>query len=217
MSTLFESHRNLYHTFSRVGIQQGQGVAAAVNKTGHTVTTNDVWADIDKLPKNTTYFGNANSAFDDLKAVYDENSTEFSKYVKLHNEVELSPVDGSGQDANENQAWELLVDGKRVKNFIAPTDVFDSDGKPCNGYTLKLFDQNGVQIAATDGNWAFDYVAGLVIFEREKTPQNMGWATTDAETGVVTPIKITAWQYKGSVLSKQLQALQALQWQIIED
>jgi hypothetical protein len=181
-----------------VAIQEGQGVAAAVNKTGHTVTTNDVWADIDKLPKNTTYFGNANSAFDDLKTVYNENSVEFSKYVKLYENAVLSPVDGSGQDANKNQAWELLVDGKRVKNFVAPTDVFDNDGKPCNGYTLQLFDKSGTQISATDGNWAFDYVAGLVIFERGKTPQDMGWASTSS------PIKITAWAYAGNYLKDNI-------------
>jgi hypothetical protein len=118
----------------------------------------------------------------------------------------LSPVDGSGQDADKNQAWELLIDGKRVKNFIAPTDVFDTNGQPCNGYTLKLFDKGGTQIAATDGNWAFDYVAGLVIFERGKTPEDMKWATTS--NGVCTaPITISAWAYVGDVLSKTLQSL----------
>lgn len=197
MSTKFTENRNLFHTFSRVAIQEGQGVAAAVNKTGHTVTTNDVWSDIDKLPKNTTYFGNANTAFDDLKTVYNANATEFSKYVKLYENVELSPVEGSGQDADKNQAWELLVDGKRVKNFIAPTDVFDTNGQPCNGYTLKLFDKTGTQIAATDGNWAFDYVAGLVIFERGKTPQDMAWAGT--ATG--SYIKMSAWAYVGGYLT----------------
>lgn len=207
MSTKFTENRNLFHTFSRVAIQEGQGVAAAVNKTGHTVTTNDVWSDIDKLPKNTAYFGNANTAFDDLKTVYDANVGEFSKYVKLYENAVLSPVDGSGQDLNKNQAWELLVDGKRVKNFVAPTDVFDANGQPCNGYTLKLFDKSGTQIPATDGNWAFDYVAGLVIFERGKTPQDMGWAST-ASNGVVTPIKITAWAYTGKYLSDSLANLE---------
>lgn len=211
MSTLFESHRNLYHTFSRVGIQQGQGVAAAVNKTGHTVTTNDVWSDVDKLPKNTEYFGNANTAYTDLKTVFDSN-VEYAKYVKLHENVALSPVDGSGQDADKNQAWQLLIDGKRVKNFVAPTDVFDNNGQPCNGYTLKLFDKSGTQIAPTDGNWAFDYVAGLVIFERGKTPQDMGWATTS--NGVTTPIKITAWEYIGGKLNNKLESID---WQIIAD
>jgi hypothetical protein len=202
MSTKFTENRNLYHTFSRVAIQEGQGVAAAVNKTGHTVTTNDVWSDIDKLPKNTTYFGNANTAFDDLKAVYDAKSTEFSKYVKLYENVELSPVDGSGQDANKNQAWELLVDGKRVKNFIAPTDVFDANGQPCNGYTLKLFDKNGNQVAATDGNWAFDYVAGLVIFEKGKTPQDPIWdGKALAGTAAGSYIKMSAWAYVGGYLT----------------
>ena len=200
MSTNFKENRNLYHTFSRVAIQEGQGVAAAVNKTGHTVTTKDVWADIDKLPKNTTYFGNPNAGYDDLIEVYNKNSTEFSKYVKLYENVELSPVDGSGQDADKNQAWELLVDGKRVKNFIAPTDVFDSKGQPCTGYTLKLFDKAGTQIAATDGNWAFDYVAGLVIFERGKTPQDMSWAGT--AKGAY--IKMSAWAYVGDYLSDTL-------------
>lgn len=205
MSTKFIENRNLYHTFSRVAVQEGQGVAAAVNKTGHTVTTNDVWSDIDKLPKNTAYFGNANTAFTDLKDVYDANATEFSKYVQLYENVELSPVEGSGQDADKNQAWELLVDGKRVKNFIAPTDVFDANGQPCNGYTLKLFDKAGTQIAATDGNWAFDYVAGLVIFERGKTPQDMGWAGT--AKGAY--IKMSAWAYVGGYLTDSLKTLKS--------
>lgn len=103
MSEKFIENRNLYHTFSRIAIQEGQGVAAAVNKTGHTVTTNDIWTDVDKLPKNTTYFGNANAGFDDLKTVYDSDPT-YAKYVTLQDGV-LSPVDGSGQDANKNQAW----------------------------------------------------------------------------------------------------------------
>lgn len=103
MSEKFIANRNLYHTFSRIAIQEGQGVAAAVNKTGHTVTTNDIWTDVDKLPKNTTYFGNANAGFDDLKTVYDSDPT-YANYVTLQDGV-LSPVDGSGQDANKNQAW----------------------------------------------------------------------------------------------------------------
>lgn len=204
MSALFESNRNLYHTFSRVAIQEGQGVAAAVNKTGHTVTTNDVWADVDKLPKNTTYFGNAGAAFTDLKAVYDKNSTEFSKYVKLYENATLTPVSGSGQDAGKNQAWELLVDGKRVKNFVAPTDVFDADGKPCNGYTLHLYDAKGTEVAPTDGNWAFDYVAGLVIFERGKTPQDKAWPGSVA---LGETLKLTAWAYVGSYLTDNLNSL----------
>lgn len=205
MSEKFIGNRTLYHTFSRVAIQEGQGVAAAVNKTGHTVTTNDVWTDIDKLPKNTQYFGNANTAFTDLYTVYEAKVDEFSKYVKLYENVELSPVDGSGQDADKNQAWELLVDGKRIKNFIAPTDVFDTTGNPCNGYTLKLFDKTGTQIAATDGNWAFDYFAGLVIFERGKTPQDLGWAGTDKGTY----IKMSAWAYTGGILTNALSNVEA--------
>lgn len=200
MSALFESNRNLYHTFSRVAIQEGQGVAAAVNKTGHTVTINDVWADVDKLPKNTTYFGNAGAAFTDLKAVYDAD-VNYAKYVKLYENVTLTPVSGSGQDAGKNQAWELLVDGKRVKNFVAPTDVFDADGQPCNGYTLHLYDAKGTEVAPTDGNWAFDYVAGLVIFERGKTPQDKVWPGSVALGETLT---LTAWAYVGDVLSKTL-------------
>lgn len=200
MSALFESNRNLYHTFSRVAIQEGQGVAAAVNKTGHTVTINDVWADVDKLPKNTTYFGNAGAAFTDLKAVYDAD-VNYAKYVKLYENATLTPVSGSGQDAGKNQAWELLVDGKRVKNFVAPTDVFDADGQPCNGYTLHLYDAKGTEVAPTDGNWAFDYVAGLVIFERGKTPQDKIWPGSVALGETLT---LTAWAYVGDVLSKTL-------------
>lgn len=203
MSALFESNRNLYHTFSRVAIQEGQGVAAAVNKTGHTVTTNDVWSDIDKLPKNTTYFGNAGAAFTDLKAEYDAD-VNYAKYVKLYENAILTPVSGSGQDAGKNQAWELLVDGKRVKNFVAPTDVFDADGQPCNGYTLHLYDANGTEVAPTDGNWAFDYVAGLVIFERGKTPQDKVWPGGVALGETLT---LTAWAYVGDVLSNTLTTL----------
>jgi hypothetical protein len=200
MSALFESNRNLYHTFSRVAIQEGQGVAAAVNKTGHTVTINDVWSDVDKLPKNTKYFGNAGAAFTDLKEVYDAD-VNYAKYVKLYENATLTPVSGSGQDAGKNQAWELLIDGKRVKNFVAPTDVFDADGQPCNGYTLHLYDANGTEVAPTDGNWAFDYVAGLVIFERGKTPQDKVWP---GNTALGETLKLTAWAYVGDVLSKTL-------------
>lgn len=201
MSEQFIANRNLYHTFSRIAIQEGQSIAAAVNKTGHTVTTNDIWTDVDKLPKNTTYFGKANAAFDDLKIVFDSNP-EYAKYVTLC-EGTLTPVDGSGQDAGKNQAWQLLIDGKRVTNFIAPTDVLDNDGKPCNGYTLQLFDKTDTQIDAAAGNWMFDYLAGLVIFERGKTPQDMGWAGTEYSKY----IKIKAWRYTGGFLNTKLEDL----------
>jgi hypothetical protein len=203
MSTKFIENRNLFHTFSRIAIQEGQGVAAAVNKTGHTVTSKDVWADIAKLPQNTKYEGSASKAFTDLKAVYDSNAAEYSKYVKLYEKAVLSPVAESDAEANKNQTWELLIDGKRVKNFVAPTDVFDADGKPCNGYTLTLFDQKNGEISPKDGNWAFDYVAGLVIFEQGQTPEDMGWATTTKGT-TTGPIKITAWAYVGDYLSDTL-------------
>jgi hypothetical protein len=62
-----------------------------------------------------------------------------------------------------SQAW-YATDGlgNRLKDWIS--DKYDGD--PTSSYTIKLYDQDDVQIPATDpSNWIFDYATGILVLQ----------------------------------------------------
>ena len=202
MSQKFVDNRNYFHTFSKVGVQEDMYVFQAKVKGGHTVSTGDVRAQNDKLPVASTYAA--------LKALYEANANGQKSVMKLYQNVALTKIADSNVN-NKHQAWQVIDTdtGAPVRDFIAPTDVLDSDGNPSNGYNCRMFQGNGTEIAGTDGNWVFDYYSGLVVFQKGKQPESMGWGNVTFSAFAYTGLTVK------DVLDNQAQVA-GVQYEVIQ-
>ena len=98
---------------------------------------------------------------------------------------------------NTNGETFQLVDGVVVKDFMDPTDVFDSTGKnTADGYTVKILDKNSTPIPMSKG-YVVDPVNGAITFEKGKTPANQSFGA----------IKFTGFVYIGKKVSTVLETL----------
>lgn len=186
MSQKFTGNRNYFHTFSKVGIKQDLYVFQAKVKGGHNIASNEVRGQQHLLP--------AAQTFAQLQGLYNANANQQQSIMKLYKQAVMTPV-----FASNNQAWEVLDGGKRVKDFIAPTDVLDSTGNPCLGYDVHLYTAGGQEKVGTQGSWVFDPYSGLIIFQTGYDPITLGWCTADAG------IKLTAFAYVGKTVKDLFQ------------
>jgi hypothetical protein len=97
----------------------------------------------------------------------------------------LTEIPGSN-----GQAWYVNAPaGTHVKNWIAPTDVPSTGlGFPSYGFEAKLLTNAGVQIPPATGVWVVDYYAGIVMFQLNYTPADLGYGIP----------RITFYQYIGT-------------------
>ena len=91
---------------------------------------------------------------------------------------------------NYNKAWLACMSQNnldtRLKNFIPPR--YDQS------YTARIFEDNGDEIpTAHPSNWVFDYENGILFFENNP-----------ADFGIVLPIHLKAYRYKGKTLDEVL-------------
>lgn len=70
-----------------------------------------------------------------------------------------------------------------IQNFIQP-QLFG------NGYSVRLFRANGVEILTTEGAWIFNWQKGVMLFAVGQTPTNLGYPT---------PVYIEGFRYTGSL------------------
>ena len=149
--------------------------------------------------------------------------------VKLYENVPAVAVkasDGDWPDGGNNgktayfQAFEVLAgadgvqEGKiRVKDWIAPTSVEDiSTGSPEAGFT-GIFQWDGTNLQDNNawtldkGTWEFVYIAGMLTFEYNATPQKVKSATITA--GTKTKLTITAFKYAGEYLDSSINTTKA--------
>ena len=94
--------------------------------------------------------------------------------AQLHTQLVLEEdVSVSGK-----RAWIARSGGQRLTDWISP--------RFGQGYTVRLFDQDGNRIYTTDPcNWVFDYKSGILFLENSHP--------------TATGFKITAYQYVGDV------------------
>ena len=222
------ANRLKFHTASRVAISTAYSLMQSMNPDGHIVTKQQVWtADIAQFPKNTganRTTSNGVDATNDLVNVFTNNLTEGNGVVKttlsgggevwtntaypavkLYRNAVLSAVNNS-----DNMAYELLVDGSRVMDWVAPTSVKD-DGLPIPGYTgivegnsggswtvIQTIPDNTYGWELAKGNWEFVYMSGMVTFHPDYIPSKMG----------CTGLRITAFAYAGDYLADTLSSMQ---------
>ncbi len=222
------ANRLKFHTASRVAISTAYSLMQSMNPDGHIVTKHQVWtADESQFPKNTganRTTSNGVDATNNLVNVFTNNLTEGNGVVKttlsgggevwtntaypavkLYRQAVLSAVNNS-----DDMAWELLVDGSRVMDWVAPTSVKDN-GLPIPGYTGIVEGNSGgswtvIQTLSNlsygyelaKGNWEFVYLSGMVTFHPDYIPSKMG----------CTGLRITAFAYDGDYLSDTLQNMQ---------
>ena len=217
---LFLKNRWAFHAASRVGISTGFSLAQSTNVDGHIVTDSQVWtANINEFPVNTgdnKTTSDTDAATLDLVQVFKIGavSSELNggtvwtndKYpaVKLFEKVPLTPVQYS-----DSNSWELVVDGVRISDWVAPTAVKDpSNSLPIPGFAgiIEASPTENASATATNwlplgkvsnktygwatGNWQFVYMAGMVIFHPDYIPSKMGQKS----------LRITGFQYIGSRL-----------------
>lgn len=223
------SNRLKYHTASRVAISTAYSLMQSTNPDGHTVTKQQIWAaENSEFPKNTganKTTTNGVQATEDLVAVFTNNLTagngvssealasggqvwtnEAYPAVKLYYQAELSPVAQS-----DNMAWEVVVNSKRVMDWVAPTTVTD-DGLPVPGYTgiveattasdaswsspvvIQTSPNKSYGWELAKGNWEFVYMSGMLTFHPDYIPSAMSYGK----------LRITAFAYNGAYLSDVL-------------
>ena len=217
---LFLKNRWAFHAASRVGISTGFSLAQSTNVDGHIVTDSQVWtANINEFPVNTgdnKTTSDTDAATLDLVQVFKIGAVSGElnggtvwtndKYpaVKLFEKVPLTPVQYS-----DSNSWELVVDGVRISDWVAPTAVKDpSNSLPIPGFAgiIEASPTENASATATNwlplgkvsnnsygwatGNWQFVYMAGMVIFHPNYIPSKMGQKS----------LRITGFQYIGSRL-----------------
>lgn len=158
-SSSFQQIKGFFHSLSRSNTEASQYVFESLYKSAHSIRNEDIWAD--EIP----YAVDALAADDNVA----NNSTVLSKYTQ----AALTEVPGSN-----GQAWYLDDAGQFVRNWISPTDVpHVTTNAPSYGYEVKLYQSDGTLITPTEGTWVVDYYAGLVLFQEEYTPLDLGYGT----------------------------------------
>jgi hypothetical protein len=138
--------------------------------------------------------------------------------VKLYENVPMTKVKGSDGKGGLFQAYEVLASGKdgvssgtiRLTDWVGPTAVADlTTGKPVAGFSgIPTFassatDTNKTYLSKVDrwtgATWEFVYIAGLLTFEPDYTPEN------ESENA---QIALTAFKYTGKYLTDSLTTVQ---------
>lgn len=223
----FIKNRLLYHAASRVGIQTGQSMAQATTIDGHTITSGKVWTAAEKDfvvhttedMKTTT---NGIAATNDLVAKFLEgavakktlnNGTVYTNAlypaVELYYQVQMTGVKDSNASGSKYEAYQILDGGNRVQDWIPPVAVKDA-GRAVPGYTGRievyknqtwkdLQDCSDVEgaWAASNCNWEFVYLSGMVIFHPQHTPVGHSY----------TGIRFTGFHYIGKMLDATLKEI----------
>lgn len=156
-STDFKQDKGFFHSLGRINMKEGQYLFESTYKSGHNVTSSDVRAE--KIPFAKT--------FDVAKS----NSTSYNGIIKFYDNVTLTEISGTNQEA-----YCFLENGNRISGWISPVDVIEQNERS-DGYEARLYDQNGTYIPATSGVYVIDYFSGLVLFQKGYTPNDLGWGT----------------------------------------
>ena len=162
-----------FRSIGKVNTEANQNTFESIYKDSDTVKNVDIWADpID-------YCVDQASA----DAWVTANPTIGHKYDAQN----LTEVSGSN-----GQAWYINDGGTFIKNLIADVDVpHGTSLEPSYGFLPYLYRNDGVtRIMPTEGNWVVNCHAGIVKFQAGYTPADMGYAL---------PIKLTCYNYVGTL------------------
>lgn len=156
MSTEFINLENA-HVYSKSPVSPGGLTTQAVNKSVHTIQSNEVWAEeIPFIP----IFNSETIA---------EQIINYPVSVHTNKLTLLTSANNNGIGAN-GYAARVFIDGKPVEQYISETDKISEDGKLSNGYKPVVFLENGDLMPSSD--YIVNCSSGIVYFFKEVTSNN---------------------------------------------
>lgn len=144
------------HVFSKAPVQLNMEASSAVNKSVHTVQSNEIWGEV--CPFITK---------ESIKDLKEDTLFEIDGYapVKFNYKkpaIVLDAINNNGMKSNGYVA-KVIIDNKPITQFIADTDVTDATGKLATGYRAVLYDKTGGEVA--DSKYTINYSNGLIYFK----------------------------------------------------
>lgn len=144
------------HVFSKAPVQLNMEASSAVNKSVHTVQSNEIWGEV--CPFITK---------ESVKDLKEDTLFEIDGYapVKFNYKkpaIVLDAINNNGMKSNGYVA-KVIIDNKPITQFIADTDVTDATGKLAAGYRAVLYDKTGGEVA--DSKYTINYSNGLIYFK----------------------------------------------------
>jgi len=197
-SSTYERKVAYFHSLGKVMTEANQNIYESRYKSSHTVKTNEIWTDAISFASTYTDAKNEsiiNSSVTNyinvpLDQIYGSNGQSYS-YIENGFYYDNSyPIDKRGKVSDG---------GIYIRPFIAPEDVVNKlTNEISNGYRLRLYRGDdatsgtpGSEIFITEGNWVVNYYSGIVSFQEEYTPKDLGWGS----------IKASFFQYTGKYVS----------------
>jgi hypothetical protein len=143
------------HVFSKAPVQLNMEASTAVNKSVHTVQSNEIWGEVCPFITRET-----------VKDLKEDTLFELDGYapVKFNYKkpaIVLDAINNNGMKSNGYVA-KVIIDNKPITQFIADTDVTDATGKLASGYRAVLYDKTGGEVA--DSFYTINYSNGLIYF-----------------------------------------------------
>lgn len=144
------------HVFSKAPVQLNMEASSAVNKSVHTVQSNEIWGEVCPFITRET-----------VKDLEEDTLFELDGYapVKFNYKkpaIVLDAINNNGMKSNGYVA-KVIIDSKPITQFIADTDVTDATGKLASGYRAVLYDKTGGEVA--DSKYTINYSNGLIYFK----------------------------------------------------
>jgi hypothetical protein len=153
--------------------QSNSGVASEKYKSAHNVKSDEIWVDNIEF---CFLYDDAVTESQNNDAVEMIGSVVNSTYVNSDLSGIMYPLSGSNY-----QAWFLdtgtplggsttpftgfIPSEGWVKPIISPVDVTNNSGAPSLGFQFTMYRPNNSIIPLTNGNWEFDYYAGILLFQ----------------------------------------------------
>lgn len=144
------------HVFSKAPVQLNMEAGSAVNKSVHTVQSNEIWGEVCPFITKET-----------IKDLEEDTLFKIDGYapVKFNYKkpaIVLDAINNNGMKSNGYVA-KVIIDNKPITQFIADTDVTDATGKLATGYRAVLYDKTGGEVA--DSKYTINYSNGLIYFK----------------------------------------------------
>jgi hypothetical protein len=179
-----------FHALGKSMTENTQATYETKYKSSHNVRLNETWVnDINYCATyadavNESYINSAITFYSmvTLDMIYGSNGQAYAYILNGTFKDDTYPLSERGQ---------ITSGGKFIKPFISPVDISDPiTNEPSDGFTLRLFTENEIEIFQTDGAWTVDYYSGIIHFSNDGynyTPPILGWGN----------IKASFFQYTG--------------------
>jgi len=122
----------------------------------------------------------------------DQNAIDYAQITKETVRLTLEP-------SHNNRLWRARdipgdVNSNVIIDGISPLDVPDGAGQPSDGYTVRLYQDDGAggvgpEISTTSGAWVWHYKINALLLDEGHTAADEGWTE---------PLYVTFYRYSGA-------------------